>query len=160
MTPDPPVSSFPSVCDVSTPPRTRSRARLSPLHGPRRATATLRSGYDDTALPGWLVLLPRRHVTAIHELTDAEATTQGTWQVRLSRALHAVTGCIKTLAHVHFHVMPRMADLTRLGSTSRRLLRVTSDAQATAGTTSARRRRLPYATVSMASSGPHRISGA
>lgn len=73
-----------------------------------------------TALPGWLVLLPRRHVTAIAELTDAEATSLGSWQVRLSRALHAVTGCAKTyvaqfaeadgFAHVHFHIVPRMAD--------------------------------------------------
>ena len=74
----------------------------------------------DTALPGWLVLLPRRHVTAIADLTDAEAVALGTWQVRLSRALHAVTGCVKTyvvqfaeadgFAHVHFHLIPRMAD--------------------------------------------------
>ncbi|WP_326562889.1 HIT family protein [Micromonospora sp. NBC_01796] len=74
-----------------------------------------------TALPGWLVLLPRRHVTTIADLTDAEAAGLGTWQVRLSRALHAVTGCRKTyvvqfaeaegFGHVHFHVVPRMADL-------------------------------------------------
>jgi diadenosine tetraphosphate (Ap4A) HIT family hydrolase len=73
------------------------------------------------ALPGWLVLLPRRHVLAIAELTDGEAAGLGTWQVRLSRALHAVTGCAKTyvvqfaeaarFSHVHFHVIPRMADL-------------------------------------------------
>lgn len=75
----------------------------------------------DSALPGWLVLLPRRHVTAIADLTDAEAATLGTWQVRLSRALREVTGCVKTyviqmaerngFAHVHFHIVPRMADL-------------------------------------------------
>lgn len=75
----------------------------------------------NTALPGWLVLLPRRHVTALHELTDAEAAALGGWQVRLSRALRVVTGCAKTyvvqfaeaegFAHVHFHVVPRMADL-------------------------------------------------
>lgn len=75
----------------------------------------------DTALPGWLVLLPRRHVTAVHDLTDAEAEGLGTWQVRLSRALHEVTGCTKTyiaqfaeadgFAHVHFHIVPRMSDL-------------------------------------------------
>ncbi|TLS44176.1 HIT family protein [Streptomyces montanus] len=75
----------------------------------------------DTALPGWLVLLPRRHVTAIHELTDAEAGTLGLWQVRLSRALRDVTGCVKTyvaqfaeaegFAHAHFHIVPRMSDL-------------------------------------------------
>ena len=75
----------------------------------------------DTALPGWLVLIPRRHVTAIADLTDAEAAGLGAWQVRLSRALRAVTGCAKTyvvqfaekegFAHVHFHVVPRMPDL-------------------------------------------------
>ncbi|MEV0094127.1 HIT family protein [Streptomyces sp. NPDC050738] len=74
-----------------------------------------------TSLPGWLVLVPRRHVTAVHELTDAEAGSLGLWQVRLSRALRAVTGCAKTYvvqfaeqegyAHVHFHVVPRAADL-------------------------------------------------
>ena len=73
------------------------------------------------ALPGWLVLLPRRHVTTIAELTDAEAAGLGPWQVRLSRALHAVTGCEKTYVaqfaeaagygHVHFHIIPRSADL-------------------------------------------------
>jgi diadenosine tetraphosphate (Ap4A) HIT family hydrolase len=75
----------------------------------------------NSTLPGWLVLLPRRHVTAIADLTDAEAASLGTWQVRLSRALHAVTGCTKTyvaqfaeaegFAHVHFHVVPRTATL-------------------------------------------------
>src|SRR4051812_36291764 len=74
----------------------------------------------DSALPGWLILLPRRHVTAIAELSDAEAATLGSWQVRLSRALGAVTGCVKTyvvqfaekegFSHVHFHLVPRLAD--------------------------------------------------
>jgi diadenosine tetraphosphate (Ap4A) HIT family hydrolase len=77
--------------------------------------------YGGTGLPGWLVLVPRRHVTSIADLTDEEATVLGTWQVRLSRALHAVTGCQKTyvaqfaeapgFGHVHFHIMPRPADL-------------------------------------------------
>ncbi|MGC5305827.1 HIT family protein [Micromonospora zamorensis] len=75
----------------------------------------------DSALPGWLILVPRRHVTSIADLTDAEAASLGTWQVRLSRALHVVTGCSRTyvvqfaekegFAHVHFHVVPRMPDL-------------------------------------------------
>lgn len=74
-----------------------------------------------TPLPGWLVLVPRRHVTTIAELTDAEAVTLGLWQVRLSRALQEITGCAKTyvaqfaeadgFSHVHFHVVPRMAEL-------------------------------------------------
>jgi len=75
----------------------------------------------NSTLAGWLVLVPRRHVTAIAELTDAEATALGSWQVRLSRALRDVTGCAKTyvvqfaeqegFGHVHFHVVPRMADI-------------------------------------------------
>jgi diadenosine tetraphosphate (Ap4A) HIT family hydrolase len=75
----------------------------------------------NSELPGWLILLPRRHVTAIAELSDAEAATLGSWQVRLSRALCDVTGCLKTYvvqfaeregySHVHFHVIPRMRDL-------------------------------------------------
>ncbi|WP_223198814.1 HIT family protein [Solihabitans fulvus] len=75
----------------------------------------------NTALPGWLVLVPRRHVTTLAELTDAEAAGLGLWQIRLSRALHAVTGCVKTyvvqfaeaagFAHVHFHVVPRPPEL-------------------------------------------------
>ena len=75
----------------------------------------------DTALPGWLVLVPRRHVITVADLTDDEAAGLGFWQVRLSRALRAVTGCVKSyvvqfaeqegFAHVHFHVVPRLADL-------------------------------------------------
>lgn len=70
------------------------------------------------SLPGWLVLLPRRHVLTMAELTDVEAAWLGCWQVRLSRALHDVTGCTKTyvmqfaeaegFGHVHVHVVPRM----------------------------------------------------
>lgn len=73
-----------------------------------------------SALPGWPVLLPRRHVTALADLTDAEAARLGTWQVAASRALHAVTGCTKTyvaqfaeaegFSHVHFHLVPRLDD--------------------------------------------------
>jgi diadenosine tetraphosphate (Ap4A) HIT family hydrolase len=75
----------------------------------------------DAALPGWLVLLPRRHVTTVAELTDAEALALGPWQVRLSRALQDVTGCEKTyvaqfaeaagFSHVHFHIVPRAPGL-------------------------------------------------
>jgi diadenosine tetraphosphate (Ap4A) HIT family hydrolase len=75
------------------------------------------------ALEGWLVLIPRRHITSVSELSEAEAQSLGTWQVRLSQALHQVLGCQKTyiaqfaeaegFSHVHFHVVPRPPDLPK-----------------------------------------------
>ena len=75
----------------------------------------------DTALPGWLVLVARRHITAVDELTDAEAIELGQLIRRTSVALKAVTGCVKTYViqfaeradhpHVHFHIIPRMAGM-------------------------------------------------
>jgi diadenosine tetraphosphate (Ap4A) HIT family hydrolase len=72
----------------------------------------------DTALPGWLVLVVRRHITAIDEMTEAEAFELGHLIRRTSIALKEVTGCIKTYViqfaeradhpHVHFHIIPRM----------------------------------------------------
>ena len=74
----------------------------------------------DTALPGWLVLVARRHITAIDELTEAEAMELGQLIRRTSLALKEVTGCLKTYVvqfaeqaehpHVHFHIIPRMRD--------------------------------------------------
>ena len=57
--------------------------------------AIYRSQYWDvvhsynTSLPGWLVLVARRHIVAIDEMSDEEAVDH---------------------PHVHFHVVPRMAD--------------------------------------------------
>lgn len=74
----------------------------------------------NTSLPGWLVLIARRHITAIDELTPDEAAELGLLLQRASAALRQVVGCIKTYViqfaeaaehpHVHFHVIPRMAD--------------------------------------------------
>ena len=74
----------------------------------------------DTALPGWLVLVARRHIEAVDELTEEEAVELGILLRRVSLALKEVTGCLKTYViqfaeaaehpHVHFHVIPRMAD--------------------------------------------------
>lgn len=76
----------------------------------------------NTSLEGWLVLLPRRHVTAIDELSDAEAAELGPLLRRASAALRAETGCAKTYViqfaeaagfqHVHFHIVPRRSDLS------------------------------------------------
>jgi diadenosine tetraphosphate (Ap4A) HIT family hydrolase len=75
----------------------------------------------DSALPGWLVVVPTRHVTAFAELTDQESAELGVLVGRLSRALETVTGCLKTyvvlfaeaegFSHLHVHVVPRGADL-------------------------------------------------
>lgn len=73
----------------------------------------------NTALPGWLVLLARRHIEALHELTPDEAAELGVLIRQVSVALRDVTGCLKTYViqfaeaaehpHVHFHIVPRMA---------------------------------------------------
>ncbi len=75
----------------------------------------------DTSLPGWLVLVVRRHLSAIDELTEEEAAELGSLLRRSSHALKEVVGCEKTYVlqfaehpehpHVHFHVVPRMADM-------------------------------------------------
>lgn len=75
-----------------------------------------------TSLPGWLVLLPLRHVISLDELTDDESAEVGPLLGGLSAALRSVTSCEKTyvillaeaqgFAHVHFHVVPRMSWFT------------------------------------------------
>lgn len=72
----------------------------------------------NSTLPGWLVVIPTRHVTAFTELTPAAADELGGLVLRLSAALEAVTGCVKTylmqfseaegFAHLHVHLVPRM----------------------------------------------------
>ena len=74
----------------------------------------------NTSLPGWLVLVARRHIEAIDELTDEEAAELGVLLRRSSAALRDITGCVKTYvmqfaeaeghSHVHFHIVPRMSD--------------------------------------------------
>jgi diadenosine tetraphosphate (Ap4A) HIT family hydrolase len=75
----------------------------------------------DTSLLGWLVLIARRHVASLSELTDNEAIELGPLIKAVSKALENITGCQKTYVaqfaesrqhpHVHVHVIPRMEDL-------------------------------------------------
>ena len=75
----------------------------------------------ETSLPGWLVLIVRRHIESLEELTDLEAVELGRLIRRTSSALKEISGCLKTYVlqfaespqhpHVHFHIIPRMADL-------------------------------------------------
>ena len=71
-------------------------------------------------LLGWLVLVPRRHVLEVAELTDDEAAGLGTWQVRIARRLTEEQGVSKVYVtefgevpgfHLHFHIVPRADDL-------------------------------------------------
>jgi diadenosine tetraphosphate (Ap4A) HIT family hydrolase len=74
----------------------------------------------NTALPGWLVLIARRHIAAVDEMTDDEAVELGRLIRQVSAALRTATGCAKTYVvqfaehpdhpHVHFHIIPRMSD--------------------------------------------------
>jgi len=74
----------------------------------------------NSTLPGWLVLLPTRHITSFSELTPEAADELGGLVRRLGSALEAVTGCVKTylmqfseaegFSHLHLHLVPRMAD--------------------------------------------------
>ena len=72
----------------------------------------------NSALEGWLVVLPLRHVTSMDDLTPKEAETLGSLLRRTSKALTAVVGSAKAyfmffaeadgFAHLHVHVVPRM----------------------------------------------------
>lgn len=74
----------------------------------------------NSSLAGWLVVLPTRHVTSFTELTPEAADELGGLVRRLSSALEAVTGCVKTylmqfseaegFAHLHLHLVPRLVD--------------------------------------------------
>lgn len=73
----------------------------------------------NSTLPGWLVVLPTRHVTSFTELSAEAADELGGLLRRLALALEAATGCVKTylmqfseaegFSHLHLHVVPRMA---------------------------------------------------
>jgi diadenosine tetraphosphate (Ap4A) HIT family hydrolase len=70
-----------------------------------------------TSLPGWLVVIPRRHVLALDELAPEESADLGPLLSDLTAALREVVQCEKTyvalfseaegFAHLHFHLIPR-----------------------------------------------------
>ena len=74
----------------------------------------------NTAIEGWLVLVARRHITALADMTDDEARELGPLIRAVSSALRDGVGCVKTYVaqfaedprhpHVHVHVIPRQAD--------------------------------------------------
>jgi diadenosine tetraphosphate (Ap4A) HIT family hydrolase len=75
-----------------------------------------------TSLPGWLVVVPTTHVTALQQLPAADVSLLGVILHRVSRALEEVLGAEKAYFvffaesadchHVHVHVIPRMSWFT------------------------------------------------
>jgi len=67
--------------------------------------------------PGWFVIVTRRHVAALHELTPGEWSEIGEVLPRVVKALHEATGSEKEYViqmaeaagfeHVHWHVVAR-----------------------------------------------------
>jgi diadenosine tetraphosphate (Ap4A) HIT family hydrolase len=74
-----------------------------------------------TRLPGWLVLVLKRHAEALHDLSAEEVVEMGDLIRRSCQVLHTVTGCQKEyvslyaeaphFARLHVHIVPRAADL-------------------------------------------------
>lgn len=72
-------------------------------------------------LPGWIVLVARRHISAIDEMTTVEAGESGILIRQISLQLKSILGCSKTYlmqfaeqsghSHVHFHIVPRMENI-------------------------------------------------
>lgn len=74
---------------------------------------------SNSSLPGWIIIVAKRHVSAIDQLTDQESIELGLLIRQVSVALKHAVGCVKTYVmqfgekepHVHFHVVPRMPAL-------------------------------------------------
>jgi diadenosine tetraphosphate (Ap4A) HIT family hydrolase len=91
----------------------------------------------NSTLPGWLVLLPTHHVTSFAQLSPEAADELGGLVRRVSIALEAVTGCVKTylmqfseaegFSHLHLHLVPRSADQPEAARGPRTFVHLTDD---------------------------------
>jgi diadenosine tetraphosphate (Ap4A) HIT family hydrolase len=74
----------------------------------------------NSTLPGWLVIVPTRHLLSFTDLSAEAADELGGLVRRMSLALEQVTGCVKAylmqfseaegFGHLHVHLVPRMPD--------------------------------------------------
>lgn len=77
----------------------------------------------NTSLLGWTVLVTRRHIATVAELTEAEASEMGQLVRQVSIGLKQLTNCQKTYViqfadspdhpHVHVHIIPVLAYLPK-----------------------------------------------
>lgn len=74
-----------------------------------------------SSLKGWLVILTKRHVEALHDLTKEEFFELGELCEKASRILHQTLSCEKEYSmclaekehfnHIHFHIVAKPYDL-------------------------------------------------
>ncbi|PKL36748.1 hypothetical protein CVV38_02505 [Candidatus Peregrinibacteria bacterium HGW-Peregrinibacteria-1] len=74
-----------------------------------------------TQLKGWLVIVTKRHVETLHELTKQEFAELGEICERTTKILHEALNCEKEYSmclaevehfqHIHFHIIPKPHDL-------------------------------------------------
>jgi diadenosine tetraphosphate (Ap4A) HIT family hydrolase len=74
---------------------------------------------------GWLVLQPRRHIEALHEMSLNEEQRMSQLMVSLDQVLRDILSPKKVYTclfaeseycpHIHFHIIPRSGDINLLG---------------------------------------------
>jgi HAD superfamily hydrolase (TIGR01662 family) len=94
--------------------------KISLTNAPRilQTTHWLIEHVHPTSVRGWLVLVPRRHARALHDLTPAESAEFGRLLPLVCQALHHLLGTeneyvlqfAEGVKHVHFHVVARLPD--------------------------------------------------
>lgn len=80
-------------------------------------------------LKGWLILLPNRHVEALHELNSKEMNEFGQIFPKIPKALYKISKCEKEYAlqlaegkgfnHVHFHIIAKSKNLPKIYSATK-----------------------------------------
>lgn len=74
-----------------------------------------------TKLKGWMVIVPKRHVETLHELSTKEFVELAEITERLTKLLHKELDCEKEYLmclaeqehfnHIHFHIVPKPRSL-------------------------------------------------
>jgi len=104
-------------CDVN-------EDRITPPGGPVLVNELWQADHELTPfMRGYLILKPRRHVHYFADLTDHEVDTFGPTLRQLLRAMQSVlaperiyvNSFAETVHHLHFHLIPRYAEMPPLG---------------------------------------------